>query len=141
MPTLVHSMTRECVARPATAALLFLMCATTVVHAQRAGRGSRGLGSNFACQNPPTHNISYDGRFTFARSMYTGGPGNCYYRGEPSWAHGYGYTERGTAESNLMRIAAEIGTFRPHLDATNVVAIDDPALFRYPVAFSSRRGT
>jgi hypothetical protein len=72
--------------------------------------------------------------------MYAGAPGNCYYRGEPSWAHGYGYTENGTAESNLLKITAEISTFRPHLGATNVIAIDDRALFRYPVAFLVEAG-
>jgi len=95
----------------------------------------RGFGAFGGCIDPPIANIPYDGRFTFARLKYNGGPGNCYYRGEPSWAHGYGYTENGTAESNLMKITAEISSLRPHLDATNVIAIDDPLLFRYPVAF------
>jgi hypothetical protein len=98
-------------------------------HAQRRGFGA------FGCTDPPTQNIPYDGRFTFVRLKYNGGPGNCYYRGEPSWAHGYGYTQNGTAESNLMKITAQISALRPHLDETNVIAIDDPALFRYPVAF------
>jgi len=89
----------------------------------------------FGCGSPPFHNIPYDGRFTFARLMYTGGPGNCYYRGEPSWAHGFGYTSNGTAESNLMKITSDVSLLRPHRDDTNVIAIDDPELFRYPVAF------
>jgi len=114
--------------------LLVLVIVAAPSYAQR-GRGGGGFGGYFGCADPPTHNIPYDGRFTFARLMYTGGPGSCYYRGEPSWAHGYGYTENGTAESNLLKITAEISTLRPHLDATNVVAIDDPALFRYPVSF------
>src|SRR5437016_6040474 len=98
-------------------------------------RGGRDIGSYFGCTDPPIANIPYDGRFTFVRLKYTGGPGQCYYRGEPSWAHGYGYTNNGTAESNLLKITREISTFRPHVDATNVIAIDDPRLFQYPVAF------
>ncbi len=113
--------------------ILVALCATFTVaglaHAQR------DFGQYFGCSSPPIHNVPYDGRFTFVRLMYTGGPGQCYYRGEPSWAHGYGYTENGTAESNLLKITSEISTFRPHLDATNVIAIDDPQLFKYPVAF------
>src|SRR5689334_4136351 len=76
----------------------------------------------FGCGSPPIHNIPYDGRFTFARLMYAGSAGNCYYRGEPSWAHGYGYTSNGTAESNLMKIAFDVSLLRPHRDDTNVIA-------------------
>ena len=39
-----------------------------------------------------------------------------------------------------MKITAEISSLRPHLDATNVVAIDDPQLFKYPVAFLVEAG-
>jgi hypothetical protein len=117
--------------RTASLTALLLASAVSVSHAQRGG----GFGGLFGCQNPPIANIPYDGRFTFARLMYTGSSGNCYYRGEPSWAHGYGYTANGPAESNLLKITADVSTLRPHVDATNVIAIDDPTLFRYPVAF------
>lgn len=122
-------MTRRILVTVVSSAALAL--ASRVAMAQRTG----GFGGLLGCQNPPINNIPYDGRFTFARLMYTGGPGQCYYRGEPSWAHGYGYTENGTAESNLLKITADISTLRPHVEATNVVAIDDPMLFKYPVAF------
>ena len=121
-------------------AALFSMGFVLVAAPSHAQRRDGGFGGYFGCTDPPTHNIPYDGRFTFARLKYNGGPGNCYYRGEPSWAHGYGYTENGTAESNLLKITTEISTFRPHLDATNVVAIDDPALFKYPVSFLVEAG-
>jgi hypothetical protein len=109
-----------------------LLLSLVVAASAAAQRNSFG---GYFCTNPPINNIPYDGRFTFARLMYTGGPGQCYYRGEPSWAHGYGYTDHGTAESNLLKITADISTLRPHLDATNVIAIGDPDLFHYPVAF------
>jgi hypothetical protein len=120
----------------ARAAIAFcaVFASIPAVQAQRGG-GISQFGAYFGCPNPTINNIPYDGRFTFARIMYRGGPGNCYYRGEPSWAHGFGYTDKGTAESNLLKITSEISTFRPHLNATNVVAIDDPALCKYPVAF------
>jgi hypothetical protein len=93
-------------------------------------RGFSELGSD-----PPTHNIPYDGRFTFTRLKYTGGPGSFYYRGLPSWAHGYP-----DAETNLLKITADVSLFRPHLDGTNVVAIDDPLLFKYPVSYMTEAG-
>lgn len=121
-------------------ALVQLLFVSVNAEAQRGGRGNSDFGSYFGCTDPPIHNVPYDGRFTFARLMYAGGPGNCYYRGEPSWAHGYGYTENGTAESNLLKITADISLFHPHLDGTNVIAIEDPALFKYPVAFLVEAG-
>src|SRR5262245_11264407 len=105
-----------------------VLCTASAARAQR-------MSDYFGCGSPAIHNIPYDGRFTFARLMYTGNAGNCYYRGEPSWAHGYGYTSNGTAESNLMKITADVSLLRPHRDDTNVIAIDDPQLFHYPVAF------
>ncbi|HEY6830812.1 MAG TPA: hypothetical protein VI259_28385, partial [Gemmatimonadaceae bacterium] len=54
-----------------------LLGAATSANAQR-------MSDYFGCGSPPFHNIPYDGKFTFARLMDTGGPGNCYYRGEPS---------------------------------------------------------
>jgi len=111
------------------------------------GQTVRGAPSGFGrfggvsdCSDPPIKNIPYDGQFTFVRLRYNGGPGQCYYRGEPAWAHGYGYTERGVAEANLMKIVSEISVMHPHLNATNVLSIDDPELFRYPVAFLVEAG-
>jgi Domain of unknown function (DUF4159) len=132
------STTKRTRVAPITWALFVLMSGAAAADAQRVA--ASGLGSYFGCSNPPISNIPYDGRFTFARLMYNGDAGNCYYRGEPSWAHGYGYTQHGTAESNLLRITSEISVLHPHLDATNVIAIDDPALFKYPVAFLVEAG-
>jgi hypothetical protein len=114
---------------------LGLLASIGAISVAQRPRDGGGFSSYFGCPSPPVHNIPYDGQFTFARLIYTGGPGQCYYRGEPSWAHGYGYTDNGTAESNLMKIANEVTALRPHLDATNAIAIDDPQLFRYPVAY------
>jgi hypothetical protein len=108
---------------------------------QRGGNGGFRFGDLTDCADPPmAKNVPYDGQFTFVRLRYRGAPGNCYYRGEPSWAHGYGYAEKGTAEMNLMKIVSEISVLRPHIEATNVLAIDDPELFRYPVAFLVEAG-
>jgi len=75
-------------------------------------------------------NISYDGQFTFARVRYTSAPGGYWAGGLPSWIHGYPL-----AEHNLMRIMNEITLLRAHTDDMNVVTLDDPELFRYPIAY------
>ena len=85
---------------------------------------------------PEVHNIPYDGRFIFARLRYTTGPGGYYYRGGlAAWAHGYN-----EAETNLLRIVREISMLKGHVDATNAIAIDDPQLFRFPVAYMVEAG-
>ena len=75
-------------------------------------------------------NIPYDGRFTFIRLNYTTAPGGYFYRGEPAWAHGYPL-----AEQNLMSIMNEVSYLGPHVNEVNSFRLDDPELFKYPVAY------
>ena len=75
-------------------------------------------------------NTPYDGRFTFVRVNYETAPGGYWYRGWPAWAHGYPL-----AEQNLMRIMNEVSYLAPHTEEINTVALDDPELFKYPVAY------
>jgi hypothetical protein len=74
--------------------------------------------------------IPYDGQFTFVRLKYTHGPGGNWYGGWPAWGHGYPL-----AEQNLMRIMREVSYLNPHTDEINALTLDDPALFRYPLAY------
>ena len=125
------------------AASVLLFGALAVAPGARASGQNFNFGNAFGCPDPQIRNAQYDGRFAFLRLRYSGVGGYCYYRppypgamNEPSWAHGYGYTDRGgTAESHLMSIMANISSLRPHLDATNVLDVDSPDLFKYPVAF------
>ena len=48
-------------------------------------------------------NTKYDGRFNFVRVVYDCDPSGYWYRGLPSWAHGYPMAER-----NLMKIMNEV---------------------------------
>jgi hypothetical protein len=75
-------------------------------------------------------NIPYDGRFTFARIRYTPTRGGNWAGGQPSWVHGYPL-----AEQNLLRIMKELSLLDAHVDDVNVVTLDDPELFRYPIAY------
>jgi len=75
-------------------------------------------------------NIPYDGRFTFVRLKYTTAPGGYWYGGWPAWGHGYPI-----AEQNLMNIMNEVSYLGPHVDDINALTLDDPGLFRYPIAY------
>ena len=91
----------------ATAWLLILLVLSAAapgrLDAQRRFRGGGGSGADYRGTEPPTANIPYDGRFTFARIRYETAPGGWYYRGLPAWAHGYH-----EAELNLMKILNEM---------------------------------
>lgn len=108
-----------------------MLCCAVVPLAPLALVAQRGGGFRGALQPPPSiSNAPYDGRFTFVRLKYTNLPGGFYYRGQPSWSHGYPQSEQ-----NLVRILREITTLHPQMATTNVIAMDDPQLFKYPVAY------
>jgi Domain of unknown function (DUF4159) len=77
----------------------------------------------------PLPNTKYDGRFTFVRVRYEPAPGGYWPGRRPSWIHGYPLAER-----NLMKIMNEISLIGAHNDI-NTVTLDDPELFRYPIAY------
>ena len=74
-------------------------------------------------------NVPYDGRFTFVRLQYTnlGGRGG--------WAFDYPAMER-----NFMTILEELTTVGPHVKGSNVLTMDDTALFHYTIAYLSEPG-
>src|SRR5678815_4255299 len=100
-----------------SAVIAAFVCAPWTAHAQRDFQALRG--------DPPINNLPYDGRFTFARLRYTVASGGYYYRGLPAWAHGYS-----TAEENLLAITHEVSLLDAHRDGSNVLAADDPMLFK-----------
>jgi hypothetical protein len=84
-------------------------------------------------------NAPYDGRVTFARIKYRG-----YERFQgregPGWSHDYP-----RAEEHFMRIIREITSIRPFVEnpktiGSNIFALDDPELMKYPVAYLSEPG-
>jgi hypothetical protein len=75
-------------------------------------------------------NTPYDGRFTFVRVNYETAPGGYWAGGRPSWAHGYPLAER-----NLMKIMNEVSYLGAHDEEINTLALDDPQLAKYPVAY------
>jgi hypothetical protein len=106
--------------------------------AQRRGFG--GGGRRFPELDLPP-NVPYDGRFAFVRLRYDLGGGRggfggfSGFRREPPWAHDYPRADR-----HFMRILEEITLLRPHLDESNIFALDDPDLHSFPVAYMSEPG-
>jgi hypothetical protein len=84
---------------------------------------------------PRITNVPYDGRFAFVRLKYTTAPGGFWYAGLPSWIHGYP-----TSERNLLSIINEVTLIGGRSDAFNVLALDDPELMRYPLAYMTEAG-
>jgi hypothetical protein len=86
-------------------------------------------------QGPPIEyqgNTPYDGRFVFVRLRYSVGG---FRRGGPPWSHDY---PRG--EVHFSKILKEITYVNPRVDGSNVLSLDDPELFNYPVAYMAEPG-
>ena len=83
-------------------------------------------------------NVEYDAKLTFVRIRFDsglGGYGRRGSRGEPPWAHDYP-----TADLHLMKILEELTIASPRTDGSNVLTLDDPELFNYPIAYLSEPG-
>jgi hypothetical protein len=124
-----------------TLGVLAVVCASMAqpIAAQRRGI-NQSFGDPESFYIPPDFhgNPAYDGRFMFARIKYRG------YRNfaaqGPGWSHDY---PRG--EFNLTRILRDVTSLRPFVEQGDkvggvIVALDDPALFRYPVSYMSEPG-
>jgi hypothetical protein len=78
---------------------------------------------------PYSADVEYDGRVTFARiawqtgSRYGGGWNS-------AWNHDYP-----RAEQHLSQILREITLLDIRMDGSKVITLDDPELFRHPIAF------
>lgn len=80
-------------------------------------------------------NTPYDGRFVFIRLRYNTGYGFGRRGGGPQWSHDY---PRG--EVHFTKILNEITFARPRLDGSNILALDDPELFKFPIAYMAEPG-
>ena len=94
-----------------------LVLAVTVSAAAQFGRGR----SSWAAPN-----VDYNGRFTFTRLRY---------HPNSAWNHDYPRADR-----HLVRILQELTSMETNVDGTNVLDIDDPELFNYPIAYLSEPG-
>jgi hypothetical protein len=114
-------------------ALLLIGAMSAVALAQRGGgRGNtRGGGGGFV-QDPGTVHAKYDGRWAFVRLRYAAGFGG---RQGPPWSHDYPY-----GEQHFLQILKFVTNFDAREDATQIMSLDDPELFKYPIAYMAEPG-
>ena len=106
-----------------------LLCVAVAALAQRRfDDGFGGFGGYGRV--PAIHNVPYDGQFTFVRVQYDTTPGGYWAGNRPSWVHGYPL-----AEENLMRIMNDLSFFNARTSDVNVLSLEDPELFKYPMAY------
>ena len=105
-------------------AIVLVVAVTALAQGRRFG-GFGGRARSFT----PYPNAPYDGRFNFVRVVYDCDASGYWYRGLPAWAHGYPMAER-----NLMKIMNEVSYLGAH-EEINTLTLDDPDLFKYPVAY------
>ena len=80
---------------------------------------------------PHDPDVSYDGRITFARLMWRSQGGGRFRGGWGSaWNHDYP-----RAEQHLSMILKELTYVDIRTDGSKVLMLDDPELFKYPIAF------
>jgi len=121
--------------RVALSALVVCLAAGTAL-AQRFGEGRNRrdqLGVEVQGNTP------YDGRFVFVRLRYDSGFGDGFGRrrggGGPPWAHDYP-----DGEVHFTKIMEELSLLRVRTDGSNILSLDDPELFNYPVAYMAEPG-
>ncbi len=82
-------------------------------------------------------NVPYDGSFTFVRLRFAplSDFGSRRFRRDLKWDHDYPRAER-----HLATMMEELTTAQPNQIGTNILAADDPEIFKYPVAYVSEPG-
>ena len=118
--------------RPLLICLTIAATLTTVLSAQTVGSRMRSL-----VTGQPGYDAPYDGRFTFARIRFTpmGGDGGFGRGRDLKWDHDYPRGER-----NFVKILNEVSMLRPYMEGSNVLALDDPNLFKFPIAYICEPG-
>jgi hypothetical protein len=94
--------------------------------------GARGGGY----QREVNPNPAYDGRVTFARLFYaTGGSFSRRGGGDRPWQHDYPRAER-----HFSKLLTELTSVKVRVEESSVFALDDPELFKHPIAYMSEPG-
>lgn len=113
---------------------LLATCLVALVVAPADGQRRRGGYGDYGGYSPGTeNNVKYDGRFTFARLRYDG-----YWKPNQEghgWSHDYP-----EAEQNFLQILREITIMKPFVEGSVIMSVNDPELFKFPVAYMSHPG-
>lgn len=118
-------------------ALVGLLAGPARAPAGPSPAGAQEAGTDLGFDPSPwqERNVEYDGRFTFVRLMFRPLSTGFGRRPDLKWDHDYPVAER-----NFGRLLDELTGIEPHPGGSNVLAMDDPELFRYPVAYLSEPG-
>jgi Domain of unknown function (DUF4159) len=81
-----------------------------------------------AAQGPHQTDFDYDGQFTFVRLRWNSGFGRGGFGA--AWNH-----DLPRAEQHLARIVRELSLVNMRTDGSRILMLDDPELFKYPIAF------
>ena len=109
------------------ATVALLVAGAVVGFAQGFGGGRLGR------YVPITPNAKYDGRFTFVRLRY--GPETPFAGQQIPWSHDYPL-----GEQHFMRILNELTYLGAHVEETDILPLDAPELFKYPLAYMAEPG-
>jgi hypothetical protein len=112
--------------------VLLVASVTAGATAQRRQRSEVPRGGDYK-----VYNVPYDGGFTFVSLRFTpsGGGGGFRRGGGLWWDHDYPRAER-----NFAKILSEVSHVEPYLGGSNILSLDDPELYQYPVAYMSEPG-
>ena len=80
-------------------------------------------------------NTPYDGRFVFVRLRYDSGFGGGFGRRGAPWSHDYP-----DGEVHFTKILDELTFLHVRTDGSNILSLDDPELFNYPIAYMAEPG-
>ena len=100
-------------------AVVLLVVVTGAAAAQRGGWSGRG--PRFEA------NPGYDGRFTFTRIRFEG---RSFGWGGGAWSHDYPDADR-----NLPLILRELTSVPVNTEASNILDLEDPEIFRHPILY------
>jgi hypothetical protein len=81
-----------------------------------------------AAQGPHRTTLDYDGQFTFVRLRWNSGFGRGGFGA--AWNH-----DLPRAEQHLAMIMRELSLVNMRTDGSRILMLDDPELFKYPIAF------
>ncbi|HZP48023.1 MAG TPA: DUF4159 domain-containing protein [Vicinamibacterales bacterium] len=119
--------------RAVVATLLVVGLGAGTALAQRRGGYGGGMRFGGGSGAPIAPNLPYDGRFTFIRLRY--GPPIPYQTQRVGWSHDYP-----EGEQHFTKILNELSYLGARVEQSNVMALDDPELSRYPVAYMCEPG-
>jgi hypothetical protein len=119
---------RSTARRVIAALVLAVVAAGAAAYAQ--GRNRRA-GPQYEVQG----NTPYDGRFVFVRLQYDTGFGGGFGRRGAPWSHDYP-----DGELHFTRILDELTLLHVRIDGSNILSLDDPELFNFPIAYMAEPG-